>query len=247
VFGPDVSQAWQSAPREWPFIIHAGEGSDAIAQRELRELQSAGVLTAATVIVHGVAFEEEDLELLRKSGAALIWCPSSNHFTLGRSLSTKAILSLAKVALGTDSAITAASDLLDELAFARKISGLAPEILFEMVTTRAAGVLRLGGGRGRIAPGVFADLIAIPDEGTSPAQALLNSNHSHVELVLAGGRPQLATREIAGRWPGGLHGMEPLSVERCERLVRAPICELLASARAHLTTGIRLSGKLVTQ
>ena len=55
--------------------------------RNCGELDHISVFWAIpTVIVHGVAFRREELALLKERKASLVWCPTSNHFTLGRTL-----------------------------------------------------------------------------------------------------------------------------------------------------------------
>src|SRR5437764_2274279 len=85
-FSPDVADCFRRTPSGAPFIIHAGEGTDMESWRELYELEQGKLLRSFTVLVHGVAIRTEDLDLIRSRGTSLIWCPSSNLFTLGRTV-----------------------------------------------------------------------------------------------------------------------------------------------------------------
>ena len=69
-----------------PYIIHAGEGTDEQSAEEVYILDRLGLLDSHTVVVHGVAAERSGLALLGIRGAGRIWCPTSNVFTLGRTL-----------------------------------------------------------------------------------------------------------------------------------------------------------------
>ena len=69
-----------------PFIIHLCEGTDEKSAEEIFVLRGLGALDRRTVIVHGVGLGAAGHELVEGSGAAIIWCPTSNIFTLGQTL-----------------------------------------------------------------------------------------------------------------------------------------------------------------
>jgi cytosine/adenosine deaminase-related metal-dependent hydrolase len=131
-FSPDVAERFRATPEDWPFVIHLGEATDAEGSEEIHSLDEMGALTDRTVLVHAVALDRDGLDLVRRRGASIIWCPSSNLFTLGRTLDASA---LDGVALGTDSALTGVGDMLDELAVAGGD--------YRMVSCNASRILRL--------------------------------------------------------------------------------------------------------
>ncbi len=99
-------------------------------------------------------------------GASLVWCPASNDFLFGRTVPVRQLLDVserghAHVCLGSDSRVTGARDLLDELRAAAALAALTPRELLRMVTTAPADVLRIRDA-GRLIPGASADLIVIP-------------------------------------------------------------------------------------
>jgi len=113
-----------------------------------------------------------------------------------------------------------------------------------MVTRRAARLLRLREGEGKLRAGSRADLIAIKDDGSSPATALVRASHRQVEMVMVAGETNLISPRLARRWPQSLvKGLEPLEVEGIERWVRAPAKRLLSRARDSLGTEVRLAGR----
>ena len=65
--------------------------------------------------------------------------------------------------LGSDSPLTAAGDLLDEIRFAHTHIGLDANSIYAMVTNRAADVLRLRRGEGTLRPGSVADIVVVRD------------------------------------------------------------------------------------
>src|SRR5207248_1751527 len=198
------------------------------------------------VLVHGLALNPKAVALLNRRRTALVICPTSNQFLFHSAPSSTLIKSLNTVVLGSDSPLTAAGDLLDEINFARNEIGLTPNSLYEMVTARPANVLRLRNGEGHIRPSVVADLIAVRDKALTPAETLAQLTFDQVELVVLSGRVQLASPSVYNRLPDSLQaGMEPISVDGHQRWLRAPIDNLLTEARKVVGRDIRLGGKKV--
>lgn len=241
-FSRDVAADWARTPPEAPFLIHACEGTDACAADEVCRLDAGGVLGPSTVLVHGVALDQSGLEIVRKRRSSLVWCPSSNHFTLGKSLSREALDSGIPIALGTDSALTAAGDLIDEIEVARRDA--AAELLYGMLTDVAARVLRLQDGEGAIRDGGVADLLLMRDRGDMPASALLDIRP---EAVFVGGRTKLASLPFAERLPAPLRTkLQRLRIEgRGEWFIDCDVSMLLDACNRVLGENFRLAGKAV--
>jgi cytosine/adenosine deaminase-related metal-dependent hydrolase/SAM-dependent methyltransferase len=242
----DVAQKQKSAPPDQAFILHLAEGIDSKSAGEIFRLAEQGALTGRTVIVHGLGLDECGFSLLRSAGAALIWCPTSNVFLFGRTHDRKILATLPHLALGSDSPLTAAGDLLDEVRFAAESIGMPVEQLYSLVTTRAAQALRLNSGQGTLRIGGPADFIAVRDTGQSPARRLASLNYRDVELVVIGGHVQLASPELLTRLPRPTTtGLRPLEIEGEVRWIRAPLSRLFAEARKHLPGEIKLGGRKV--
>jgi cytosine/adenosine deaminase-related metal-dependent hydrolase/ubiquinone/menaquinone biosynthesis C-methylase UbiE len=243
---PDLLHNYDHTPPNLPFILHAAEGVDAKSAQEIYDLDRMQVLDDRTVLVHGLALNRKTIVLLNQRHSALVICPTSNQFLFHSTLSSTLIRTLNSVVLGSDSPITSAGDLLDEIKFARNEIGIDIDSLYEMVTTRSAGVLRLRSGEGRLRPGATADLIAVHDKGLTPAQTVAHLTFDQVELVILGGRVQLASASIYERLPHSLKaGLQPLAIDGHERWLRAPIDDLMAQARKSIGRDLRLGGKKV--
>ena len=191
--GSDVSRAYHATPPGAPFVVHIAEGVDTRARGELDRLETLGCLGPNTVLVHGVGIAPAQWPRAHQRGAGLVWCPSSNHFLLGQSAPVRAFLdyepaSGPRVCLGTDSRLSGARDLLDELRFAQATTRITPSELLHMVTTTPARLLRLPHA-GRLVPGSPADLVVVPRLGDDPASSLLATHRSQLHLVVVGGRP----------------------------------------------------------
>jgi cytosine/adenosine deaminase-related metal-dependent hydrolase len=195
-FSPDLMERFRMTPESWPFILHAAEGVDERAHAEIGQLEALGALGERTVLVHAIGLDQPDLHILRKRRSALVWCPTSNMSVYGRTLCADAFQSDLRIALGTDSALTAQVDLIDELGVAQRTHQLSVENLFEMVTVHSACVLRLMDGEGTIREGGVADLIVVEDRGQTPAEAV---QQMRVEMVLVRGRVRLVSPRLLDR------------------------------------------------
>jgi cytosine/adenosine deaminase-related metal-dependent hydrolase/ubiquinone/menaquinone biosynthesis C-methylase UbiE len=243
---PQLASKFAESDADLPFIIHAAEGVDEKSVQEVFELDRMHALDQRTVLVHGLACTPEAVSLINRRFAALILCPTSNGFLFDRSPSLAFIRSLDTVALGSDSSLTAAGDLLDEIAFTHSLIGLDANSVYGMVTNRAADILRLRQGEGRLWPGSVADMVGVRDRGLTPAETLAQLTMEQVELVIVGGRVQLASPTILKRLPLALtEGLQLLEVDGHQRWVRAPIEKLLAGAEEFLGSDLRLGGKRV--
>jgi len=246
-FEKDPLRAFASTPAGAPFIIHLAEGTDSRSRNEIFVLDQLGALGSRTVIVHGVALSSEGHALRRRKGAALIWCPTSNRFTLGTTLEARLICKQESIALGSDSALTAQGNLLDEIRAAHQEDRLGADAIYSMVTEFPASILRLHNGEGRLAAGGIANLIAVRWNGSTPAETLVEADLRQIELVLLSGRPHLLSPQMAQRWPRvAWEGLEWITVDGIPRLVRAPVRRLLSEASQCLLDGVRLAGREVS-
>ncbi len=229
-----------------PFIIHLGEGLDPESADEIFRLAHERTVDERTVIVHGLGLNDVGFDLFNAAQASLIWCPSSNIFLFGRTHDRYRIQSLKKVALGSDSPLTAEGDLLDELRFAHEVAEVPAADLYAMITTRSAQVLRLRKSEGSIRLGGVADFIAVRDSGLSPAQTLASLSYRDIHLVVIDGDVQLASAEMMTRLPRfASTGLRRLYIEETERWIRAPLKRLFAETRAHLPGDILLGGRKI--
>jgi cytosine/adenosine deaminase-related metal-dependent hydrolase/ubiquinone/menaquinone biosynthesis C-methylase UbiE len=243
-FGGDISAAHGKTPWLEPFLVHAGEGIDADARAELQALDERGALDSRSVLIHGLAFDEADARLINERGAAVVICPTSNHFLFHKNHTAEQLETIDRLALGSDSPLTAEGDLLDEIRFAHRVCDLPAERLYRMVTDGAAQVLRLRRGEGTLRVGAPADLIAIRRPPGVPLEVLSTLSWRDVELVVVSGQVRLASREILQRLPpGAARGLTALKIEDQWRWLRGPVSWMLHSAERVLGLGnVRVGG-----
>ncbi|HKD54781.1 MAG TPA: amidohydrolase family protein [Steroidobacteraceae bacterium] len=196
LYGPEVRASFAATPPGEPWIIHLAEGTDADAEAELSRLEELGCLADNTLLVHGVGLRSSDQEKVIRYGTGVIWCPSSNLAILGRTLEPRRLFEAGRLTLGTDSRLSGARDLLEELKIARVHSGLTPRELLSLVTGAAARLLRMP-LVGSLEAGCHADLIVLRDTGGDPYQQLLSATRGDLRAVVRGGTPALADPDFA--------------------------------------------------
>ena len=246
--GGDLRKASAATPHGRAFIVHSCEGVDDLARQEVFALDHLGVLDANAVLVHGLALDDAGVALMQARRASLIVCPSSNQFLFKMLPNMSLLGTIDNVALGSDSPITAAGDLLDEVRFAIENCGITPARAYRMVTEASATTLRLKDGEGLLHVSGAADMIAVLDTGHDAAERLHTLSIADIELVIIRGRVQLASQAVCKLLPPEVkHGLEPLWIDGTVRWLRAPVTELLRKAEAILGRNeVRLGGKPVS-
>ena len=195
-YGPPVQQSFAATPVDRPWLIHLAEGTDATAQAELAQLDQLGCLAANSVLIHGVGFSEQDIDRVIASDASVVWCPTSNHALLGRSLDPKRLFTAGRLALGSDSRLSGARDLLEEMEGVLTRGELDATQLLELATTQAARILRMP-LRGSLAPGARADLVVVQDRSENQARSLAGIARSQIRAVVRDGVPRIADPDFA--------------------------------------------------
>lgn len=191
-----------------PFAVHLAEGVDTAAADEVRELDARGLVTHDLLAVHVVGADENGIRRLRAAGAAIVWCPTSNAFLFGLTARGELLAPGIDVLLGSDSLLTGAGDLLDELRYARALRLVADERLEAAVGAVAAR--RLGVPAPSLALGEPADVIVL----TRP---LLQATAADVSVVIAGGVLRVLAPELLptlGPWARAGRVVEANGVER---------------------------------
>jgi len=230
--GVSVTEQAAAAPLAEPFMVHLAEGVDERACRELAALESSGGLRPNTVLVHGVAVTAEEWRRAIRAGASLVWCPASNRFLFGRTIAARRFIdahpdALDHMAIATDSRLTGARDLLDELRVARDAGDVSAGELLAMATTSAARVLKLSRA-GRIAVGSPADLLVLPRLAGTPAETLLAASRREVSLVVLGGRPMVGRPEFRALFSARRVAVRPIVVDGEDRLAESRLGSSLA-------------------
>lgn len=135
----------------------------------VKTLQALGVLDAQTLLVHMVHVNEEDWNLVAKSGAAVCFCPRSNLWIEGKMPTMQAALDRGiSCALGTDS--RASNEDLNLFREAAAVLNAEPAIrpsnVLRMATIGGARALGLESSFGHLGPGASAPFLAVSLTGS---------------------------------------------------------------------------------
>jgi hypothetical protein len=116
----------------------------------------------------------------------VVWCPASNLALLGQTIAPhrlRALFDAGRLALGTDSRLSGARDLLEELKVAAAHCDFSPSELLQLVTGRALQLLRT------TAPD---DCIILRNGDGDPFGGFRNLQRSQLRAVVRNGQPLIA-------------------------------------------------------
>jgi len=184
-----------------PFITHIAEGFDAETKQDIKTLDRKGGLGDHSVLVHGLAFTDEDIELIKKRGASVIWCADSNMFMFNRTANIKKLLETGvNVCIGTDSPMSGGENLLYEMRFDKDLykkfynRSLPDDLIVKMVTMNPAKAFRLNDA-GQIRPGYVADFVVFSEKKENPYESIVSARLRDVLLVVIDGKPAYGDRK----------------------------------------------------
>lgn len=184
--------------KKGPFVMHSGEGTDAIASKEIDELLQFNFFKRKLIGIHAVAMNQTQAAKFK----ALVWCPASNYFLLNKTAAVGTLKNATSILFGTDSALTAGWNIWDHLRLARNEKGLTDEELFDAVTKNAAAVWDMP-GKGRLVKNSVADIVIANGDGSAnsfyainPQDILLVLHKGHVRLFDESVKDQLINNHI---------------------------------------------------
>jgi cytosine/adenosine deaminase-related metal-dependent hydrolase len=221
-----VRASHRATPADQPWIMHAAEGVAEDSAREFERLDAIGCIGPNTLLVHGVALDSSQRRRLIAAGAGVIWCPSSNLRLFGATLEVAELRQRGRLALGTDSRLSGARDLLDELRIAAGVSGLDDRSLEALVTRDNARLLHLA-DRGSLQAGSRADILVLP-----AGVVLGEADRTSIRLVVRDGRARYGDSDYAQllapdvRWAN-------VRVDGVPKLLDAQVAARLSNSAVH--------------
>jgi hypothetical protein len=117
-------------PSTKPVMVHVGEGVGIGMEKEIDELVRANWLRKKLIGVHGVAMTEAQSEKFN----AMVWCPYSNIKLYGKAADVRVLKKNTSILFGTDSALSASSDLWEHLRLAQSLGGLTQKEIYQSIT-----------------------------------------------------------------------------------------------------------------
>ena len=134
-----------------------------------------GLLDPMTLMVHVLNSDDQDLEIIVKSGAKVCICPRSNMSLHGKLPNLEKMLDIGiKPALGTDSLASCSSlSIFDEMQYiVKNFNNIKPSNLIAMATQYGADALGLGEYAGSLEPGKRADMLYLPLQAKTETELL---------------------------------------------------------------------------
>lgn len=169
-----------------PFVIHAAEGIDDWAAREIHQLDKSGLLKKNTVLIHAVGIREPEIELIQKRNSSVVWCPASNLFMFHSTAPIKKMWEKEiPLTIGTDSTLTGSPTLLNEMRQAINTRLIDPAQLFKMVTSSPQKIFGLINGP------FESDFFVTLKKSDDYIENLMITNPADIQLVFTKGRVQL--------------------------------------------------------
>jgi putative selenium metabolism protein SsnA len=202
---------------ETGFHIHAAEGIedvvDAVSKygmRPVERLYKYGVLSQKSIAVHCVHITDEEMDMLKNSGAAVIHNPQSN---MGNAVGTAPVLEMMRrgvlVGMGTDGYTSDMLESFKTAAILHKHEAGIPSA----VTTQPQTMLfennkkimqrLIKGHVGTLAKNNYADIIIVDYQGPTPVNADTINSHilfgitgRHVDTTIINGRVIMRNRVL---------------------------------------------------
>lgn len=204
-WGDEISKEYKKAvEKDIPFITHISEGFDNETVEDVTSLDRQGGLGEHSVLIHGIAFSEKDIDLIKSKKASVVWCGDSNMFMFNKTTNIKMLLDKGvNVCIGTDSPMSGGENLLKEINFNKKLykkmygQELSDETIYRMITVNSARAFRLH-DHGSIKSGNVADFVVVKDRGGSFINSLVSSSLKDIMLVVINGMPAYGDIEYAG-------------------------------------------------
>jgi hypothetical protein len=178
----EIVKAYKHASKDSPFFIHLAEGVDGVAANEYLKLRAMGCIGENTVIIHGVGMTDEVMADAAPRIRGLVWCPTSNQYLFGKTINPRKWISFGgKLALGSDSRLTADGDFGDERSAAARID---PE--------RYSAELQDDDARA---------MLGLPEPSPLDFIAEPSLSRGTIGLIVRGGVPMIGSTEYMERFP----------------------------------------------
>lgn len=144
-----------------PCVIHAGEGVDDKAAKEIDTLINWNVLKRELVAVHGVAMSS----MQAKHFKGLVWCPDSNYFLLNNTAAVNELKNKTTICFGTDSSLSSSWNIWEHIKLARKLNLVNDEELYCMLNKNPSHLWNSNAGF--IKEGKLADIVVAKQKNNS--------------------------------------------------------------------------------
>jgi cytosine/adenosine deaminase-related metal-dependent hydrolase len=207
-----------------PVAIHVGEGTNEEANREIDQLLKWNLLNRRLIGIHGVAMNP----IQAGQFCALVWCPESNFYLLGKTAAMNELKSCVPLLFGTDSTLTGHWDIWRHIRTAQATQMLNPAELHALLSTNAAKILQLN--TGTLAPGYDADIVVARNSGIS----WVNTKPSDILLIVHKGNIRLFDESLYSQLPTQHRiGFSKVAINDTYKYVYGGLPQLMAAIKEY--------------
>lgn len=185
------------------FFMHLSEGIDEASRAEFDQLRTMGLVRSETVITHGTALTSTEFEEMARVGMKLVWSPTSNLLLYGRTTDIPAVVEAGvMMAIGPDWTPSGTANLLAELKVADRLDReeygdiITDDAMWRMATSNPADMSQMQTKIGRIAPGLYADLVVVRGDLEHPYRAVIDAGPADVLATLVSGEILYGERRL---------------------------------------------------
>jgi cytosine/adenosine deaminase-related metal-dependent hydrolase len=217
-----------------PVVIHTGEGTDQPSHREIDRLVAWNVLHRELIGVHGVAMSAKQAKKFK----ALVWCPLSNSFLLGKTAEVNVLKTRTNLLFGTDSTLTGAWDIWEHIRLARQTQLLTEAELYNTLTVNPARVW--GTKNGKLKASKQADIVvAGKKDGQDTREAFFSTRPEDILLVMREGRILLFDVKLAAQLTHlDLSAFNKVYVNNTRKYIAGNVPALLAAIKNYYPAAI---------
>jgi len=176
-----------------PFAIHIGEGTDETAKKEISTLIRWNLLQRELIGIHGVAMDEQQAKAFK----ALVWCPDSNYFLVGKKADIRKLKRETIILFGTDSTLSADWDIWMQVRLARSQEALNDAELFRALTSEAAKTWGMK-CKGALMQRYDADIVIARKNSERGMDAFYKCRPEDILIVMRGGKIKLFDESMVG-------------------------------------------------
>jgi cytosine/adenosine deaminase-related metal-dependent hydrolase len=186
----------RAVKNKWPFITHLCEGFDNESMHSIQELEKNKILDSHCLLIHCIAFSDEDIEKVCKAGASVSWCGFSNMSMFNVTAKIRKMLKAGvNVTIGTDSSASGSANILAEIKYDRELyrkiynEDIPAKKIFEMVTINSAKAFWMQDKAGTLEEGKLGDILVLKAKEDDPYENLVNAGMKDIELLVLAGNP----------------------------------------------------------
>lgn len=220
-----------------PFITHCSEGYDQETLDSVQTLHNQGALSKNTVLIHGIAFSDDDIKILKKNNCHVVWCPYSNLYMFGQTAPIQKLRNAGiNVCLGTDSPMSGSINIFEEMQTAKTYyqetfgQSLDDKTIVQMLTENPAKALSLD-DRGHLKEKFAADLLIIDGDNNNPYAAVTSMDFENIMLVIIDGKPMYGDESFSRLFEALEVDYQTVSLGSSTKILHGEALQLLQRVR----------------